>query len=249
MAPEAAKLGIIILAAGKGKRMQSDKPKVLHEIMGKPMLQYVLEVGKRLCPDKIVVVTGYGAEQVHQAFAHEDQVEWVVQEPLLGTGHAVQFAKSHFEGFVGNILVLCGDVPAITSQTLEKLIESHIAAQTSIHLLTAELENPFGYGRIITDQSDHVVEIIEEKDANPDQKKVRLINTGMGIYEASFLLTSVFKLQSNNQQKEYYLTDLVAMAAKEGFKVGHQKTDNVTETSGVNDLEALKRLEDLMKKR
>lgn len=243
------KLGIVILAAGKGKRMHSDVPKVLHEVSGKSMLSHVVDTSRSLSPDKIVPVVGFKADLVKEAFQGQSDLFWAIQEPMLGTGHAVQFTKRYFDGFEGNILVLYGDVPAITSHTLNELIDEHLQSRKAVTLLTALLQDPYGYGRIIKDEHDHIIEIVEEKDASEDQRKIQLVNTGIGIYDAKFLMEAVFQLQDNNKQKEYYLTDVILMAAEKGLHVGSVVAKDARETFGVNSPEGLNLLEDIMKNR
>ena len=206
-------LNIVILAAGKGKRMHSDKPKVLHTLAGRPLLQHVLDTAVELVPGKICVVYGHGGEAVPQAMAQYD-ARFVLQEPQLGTGHAVQQALPQLDDD-GLTLVLYGDVPLIQAATLEKMLTQPDA----LTLLTLHLANAAGYGRIVRDTAGEVTCIVEEKDASVEQRAIREINTGIVAAPTHLLRTWLAQLKNNNAQGEYYLTDIVAMAVAQGVKV------------------------------
>jgi bifunctional UDP-N-acetylglucosamine pyrophosphorylase/glucosamine-1-phosphate N-acetyltransferase len=197
-------LNIVILAAGKGTRMFSDKPKVLHLLAGRPLLQHVLDTSVQLAPGNICVVYGHGGETVPQAMAQYD-ARFVLQEPQLGTGHAVQQTLPHLSG-EGMTLVLYGDVPLIQAATLRQMV----AHTTGLTLLTICLPDPSGYGRIVRDNTGRVVRIVEEKDARNKEKAVREINTGIYLVSSPLLFSLTERFRPENAQREYYLTDIVA---------------------------------------
>jgi bifunctional UDP-N-acetylglucosamine pyrophosphorylase / glucosamine-1-phosphate N-acetyltransferase len=224
-------LHVVILAAGKGSRMKSAFPKVLHPLAGKPMLQRVLDTAKELNPKGIHVVIGHEAEQVKAAFQHED-ITWVEQLEQLGTGHAVAQAAPNIPNSA-TVLILYGDVPLIRSMSLSRLID--LVDDVTLGLLTIELDDPSGYGRIIRNAADEVVAIIEQKDANPEQLAVTEVNTGIMCAMGSNLNRWLPLLSNSNAQGEYYLTDLVALAVQEGKEVEAEQPDSIEEVQGVND--------------
>jgi len=230
-------VNIVILAAGPGKRMHSSTPKVLHRLAGRALLARVFDTAKQLSPKVICVVHGHGGERVRQA-VEEDGVVWVMQEPQLGTGHAVMQAGPYLDERWPT-LVLYGDVPLIRAETLRHLVE---ATGTGLGLLTATLESPSGYGRILRNGK-KVVGIVEEKDANARQRALREINTGIVVAPTKKLKSWLAKLQNNNAQKEYYLTDIVALATKERVPVTAIQADAAWETLGVNSRAQLAELE------
>ena len=230
-------MNIVILAAGPGKRMHSSTPKVLHRLAGRALLARVFDTAKQLSPKVICVVHGHGGERVRQA-VEEDGVVWVMQEPQLGTGHAVMQAAPHLDERWPT-LVLYGDVPLIRAETLRHLVE---ATGTGLGLLTATLESPSGYGRILRNGK-KVVGIVEEKDANARQRALREINTGIVVAPTKKLKSWLAKLQNDNAQKEYYLTDIVALATKERVPVTAIQADAAWETLGVNSRAQLAELE------
>ena len=230
-------MNIVILAAGPGKRMHSSTPKVLHRLAGRAMLTYVFDTAKQLSPEVICVVYGHGGERVRQA-VDEDDVVWVMQEPQLGTGHAVMQAAPHLDERWPT-LVLYGDVPLIRAETLKRLVQ---ATGKGLGLLTATLDGPSGYGRILRNGK-KVVGIVEEKDANSRQRALREINTGIVVAPTKKLKSWLAKLQNNNAQKEYYLTDIVALATKERVPVTAIQADTAWEALGVNSRAQLAELE------
>jgi bifunctional UDP-N-acetylglucosamine pyrophosphorylase/glucosamine-1-phosphate N-acetyltransferase len=230
-------LNIVILAAGKGTRMHSDQPKVLHSLAGRPLLQHVLDTAAQLAPGKICVVYGYGGETVPQAMA-QHKVCFVLQEPQLGTGHAVQQALPQLQDH-GMTMVLYGDVPLIQHTTLRKMLFT----QDKLNLLTICLDNPTGYGRIVRDGVGNVSCIVEEKDATPEQRAIREVNTGILAAPTLLLRNWLAKLQNNNSQREYYLTDIVAMAVAQGVSVYTAQAAHPWEVQGVNSKIQLAELE------
>jgi bifunctional UDP-N-acetylglucosamine pyrophosphorylase/glucosamine-1-phosphate N-acetyltransferase len=230
-------VNIVILAAGPGKRMHSDTPKVLHRLAGRALLAHVLDTAKRLSPKVTCVVYGHGGEVVRKALG-ENEAHWVMQEPQLGTGHAVMQAAPHLDERWPT-LILYGDVPLIRAATLKRLIE---ASGKGLGLLTATLDNPAGYGRILR-KGKTVVGIVEDRDANSKQRALREINTGILVAPTKKLKSWLGKLQNHNAQKEYYLTDVVALAAKERVPVSAIQADAAWETLGVNSRAQLAEVE------
>ncbi len=234
-----SKLNIVILAAGLGKRMHSALPKVLHPLAGKPLLGHVLDTVRSLSPHRICVVYGHGGEAVPQAIGDERLI-WVQQMPQLGTGHAFMQALPHLNN-TGMTLVLYGDVPLTTIETLRRLIA--MAGSKGFALLTVELADPAGYGRIVRNEVGGIVAIVEEKDASKSQRQIREINTGIMVIPNQYLHGWLHKLENKNAQKEYYLTDIVAMAVKDGVKVEAVQPAHAWETIGVNSKTQLAALE------
>lgn len=224
------KVSVVILAAGKGTRMRSEQAKVLHEIAGKPMLQHVIETAQKLGNPEIVVVYGHGGEQVKDRLAHL-KVTWVEQKEQLGTGHAVDQALPQL-GKDSQVLVLYGDVPLIQIDTLHALAE---AAHDGVALLTAFLEDPRGYGRIVRDEHDSVKRIVEQKDASAAELEINEINTGFLCTSAGKLGKWLSRVGNNNSQGEYYLTDIVGLAVEDGVSVHAIHPVTPEETMGVND--------------
>jgi bifunctional UDP-N-acetylglucosamine pyrophosphorylase/glucosamine-1-phosphate N-acetyltransferase len=235
-----SKLNIVILAAGLGKRMHSALPKVLHPLAGKPLLGHVLDTAHSLSPQRICVVYGHGGETVPQAIGDES-LTWVQQTPQLGTGHALMQALPHLSS-TGMTLVLYGDVPLTTIETLSRLIET--AGSKDFALLTVELADPAGYGRIVrNEKTGGITAIVEEKDASKVQRQIREINTGIMVIPNQYLHGWLHKLENKNAQKEYYLTDIVAMAVKDGVKVEAAQPAYDWETIGINSKTQLAALE------
>ncbi len=235
---------VLILAAGKGTRMESDMPKVLHKINGRPMLDYVLENADKLGADRKIVVIGHKGEMVKEFIA--GRAETVVQEPQMGTGHAVMCAESKIEGSEGTILMVYGDVPMLKALTLSSLIEAHEEQNNSGTILTAFLDDATGYGRIIRDDRGNVEGIVEHKDANNEQRKIKEFNTGICCFNIRDLFIILKEITNNNSQKEYYITDAFGLMKKRGWKIGTSTADDPSETEGINTLEQLKRAERIM---
>jgi bifunctional UDP-N-acetylglucosamine pyrophosphorylase/glucosamine-1-phosphate N-acetyltransferase len=231
-------LEIIVLAAGQGKRMHSQLPKILHPLAGRPLLAHVLTAARALEPRKLVVVHGHGAEQVRAAFA-DAPVEWVLQAEQLGTGHAVQQAMARISP-AADVLILYADVPLIRPSTLKQLVE---ASRDGIAVMTAELEDATGYGRIVRKGPDHVARIVEHKDASREELAIREINAGFMASGAQRLSGWLAKLTNRNAQKEYYLTDVVTLAVAEGLPVRAVKVEDAWEAAGVNSKRDLADLE------
>lgn len=232
-------LSIVILAAGKGKRMRSALPKVLHNLAGLTLLERVVQTAQSLNPNEIFVVFGNGGERVCRDMAHL-KVKWVEQKEALGTGHALLQVLPFLQDDT-QVLVLYGDVPLISKDTLEKLLKN--TPKNALGLIVAEFPDPTGFGRIVRNEMGNIIEIVEHKDATEQQLKIREINTGIMTTSAQHLKTWLPKLSNNNNQKEYYLTDIVSMAVNDGYSVGGVLVDRIEEVRGVNNLYELANLE------
>lgn len=232
-------INTIILAAGQGTRMRSDKPKILHKIAAKPLLEHVYNTSIQLPDNTITIVYGHGAEQVLRELDYL-QANWVEQAQQLGTGHAVQQAQGHI-GDGDRVLILYGDVPLLSLATLQRLMA--VSAENTLGLLTVNLDNPTGYGRIIRDAADRVIQIVEEKDTSDLQKQIKEVNTGILTANGKRLKKWLARLGNNNAQREYYLTDVIAMAVEDGFTVATVQPDNADEVLGVNNKQQLSHLE------
>jgi len=231
-------LAVVILAAGQGTRMRSSKPKVLHELAGRPLLQHVIDVAQALDPKEIVVVIGHGAEQVRQAIS-ANNIRWVVQEEQLGTGHAVKIALPKVDS--DNVLVLYGDVPLIRSKTLQPVIQG--LEGRAINLLTVDLEDPTGYGRIVRNTIGEVEKIVEHRDASDEILQLKEGNTGILCASRLDLAGYLAEVGSNNSQGELYLTDCIELCIAAQGQVRGIKAEDVWQVSGVNDKPQLNKLE------
>lgn len=233
-------LQVVVLAAGQGKRMYSKLPKVLHRIAGKPLLSHVLDTARGLSPDQLVVIYGHGGDQVMQAFAGQNDITWAHQAEQLGTGHAVRQAMPHIQG--GVTLILYGDVPLTKKETLERLL-SATAHCTAVGLLTDYLPEPAGYGRIVRDANHAVCSIVEHKDASEAERAINEINTGMMAVPTARLEDWLNELRNDNVQGEYYLTDIIALAVRDGLAVNAVQPDAHWEAEGINNKVQLAQLE------
>jgi bifunctional UDP-N-acetylglucosamine pyrophosphorylase/glucosamine-1-phosphate N-acetyltransferase len=231
-------LGVVVLAAGQGTRMKSNLPKVLHPLGGRPLFLHVLRTAKRLNPRPVAIVIGHGAEAVRSAYAGND-VAWILQEQQRGTGHAVLCAKEAFKGFKGEVIILSGDVPFIREQTLHMLVAHHRSRNAAVTLLTAFLDEPRGYGRILRDDHGNVTGIVEEKDATLGERGIREVNAGVYVVSAPFAFAALSEVKNHNQQGEYYLPDIVAIGLAQGADVETVRVDDVREMLGVNTREEL----------
>lgn len=232
-------LSIVILAAGKGRRMRTGLPKVLHHLAGATLLERVVNTSLKLNPDVVYVVYGNGGERVRKEMAHLP-VQWIEQKEILGTGHAVSQALPFLKGDE-QILVLYGDVPLICAETLKLLLEK--TPKNALGLVIAEFDNPAGFGRIIRNDMGNIIDIIEHKDASSHQLKIKEINTGILTTSAQHLKEWLPELKNHNTQKEYYLTDIVSMAVRDGYSVGGVMAACQEEVRGINDLSELAALE------
>ena len=239
-------VAVVILAAGQGTRMKSNKAKVLHEIAGRPMILYVVEAARKIAGDNVIVVIGHQAQKVRDVISESARVHFAYQKEQLGTGHAVQCAVPGLPEGCDEVVILCGDVPLIRVETITDLVEDHISAARDVSLLAVELENPYGYGRVLADDQRQVFEIIEESDATAAQKQIKLINAGIYCIRKTFLLQALPRLRSNNAQNELYLTDIVGIGRSENKKIGVVIGSDASEVIGVNTIQELQRVETIL---
>lgn len=239
-------IAVIVLAAGEGTRMKSTTPKVLHAIGGRPMLHYVVEAARALEPKKTVVVVGHRAKEVMSAV---EGVEFALQEEQLGTGHAVMASRPMLSGFGGSLVVLSGDTPLIRPETLSGLIDTHHAAGAAASILTARLDDPTGYGRIVRAADGSVAAIVEEKDATEEQKKIDETNSGIYCFDAHKLFAALERVDTDNEQKEYYLTDVIRILREQGATVAARTAGDPDEIAGVNSRVQLAQADKVMRRR
>ena len=227
-------IATVILAAGKGTRMKSDLVKVLHPILGLPMLSYPIELSsKGIKSEKTIVVVGYQADKIKERFK-DPQIQFAVQKEQQGTGHAVLQAIPFLKTFTGTVLILCGDVPLVKADTLHSSIEAFWKSDSILSVLTTVVEDPFGYGRIVRSSEGWIKKIVEEKDSTKEEKSIREINTGIYCVKASFLIDGLSKIEKNNAQGEYYLTELVEIAEKKGLRCSAYIVADPVEVMGIN---------------
>lgn len=238
-------LAIVVMAAGKGTRMKSDLAKVLHLLNRRPMLHYVLDVAFQLNPEKVVVVVGHQAEAV-KAATQGYRVEYALQEPQLGTGHAVMQAEPMLAGFEGDVVVLSGDAPLAKAETLALLLTTHREKRAVATVLTATLDDPTGYGRVIRDAQGDVRKMVEHKDASPDERAVKEINSGVYAFEKRKLFDALRRITNDNAQREYYLPDVFNVFLAQGERVAAVSAPNFDELRGVNTPEQLREAEAIL---
>ena len=237
----------VILAAGKGTRMKSNKSKLVHKIYGKELVKRVVETAKKAEIEDVIAVVGYKKEQVQEVLG--DTVKYAIQEEMLGTGHAVLQAENYLKNKNGKVVVLNGDAPIIRPETIKNLIQKSIDNKEYATLVTAIYDNPTGYGRIIRDIGGSVQEIVEEKDASEEQKQIQEINAGIYCFDIQELLKALKELKPDNAQGELYLTDIVKIMNKKGLKTGAITVKDNTEILGVNDRIQLEMLTKVLQKR
>jgi UDP-N-acetylglucosamine diphosphorylase/glucosamine-1-phosphate N-acetyltransferase len=240
-------LAVIILAAGKGSRMQTSLAKVLIPIAEKPILDYVLNIAEKLHPARTIVVVGHQADQVQEAFSKRD-LKFVLQEEQLGTGHAAQQAEQALCDFKGTVLVLCGDMPLIKTETLERLLLKHKEVSAKCSVLTLKSMEKHDFGRIIRDVDGAILKIVEHRDASAQEKIVDEFNSGVYCFDKILFFKALFYLGDDNVQKEYYLTDTLEYAMKNGYPVASVQIEDTDEIFGINSPEDLKRAEKLLEK-
>jgi len=224
----------ILLAAGVSSRMNTQLPKVLHEVTGRPMLAYVLDACRSVGVDRIYVVVGFGADQVKERFTDYPDIVWVHQAEQLGTAHAVLCCREHLQDFAGETLILCGDGPLIRTDTLKTLLEKHEAEHSAATLATAVLEDPTGYGRIVRDAYGNIQGIVEDSDCSPAQRAIKEVNPSYYLFNNQTLLEALAKIKPDNVKKEYYLTDALALIIASGHKVVAITAVRPEEAVGVN---------------
>ena len=228
---------IIILAAGKGTRMNSDMPKVIHKINDKPMINKVIETARSLAPKDIIAIVGFKKDEVINTI-NDKNIIYVEQKEQKGTGHAIIQCLSHIQNFSGDVLILSGDVPLITSETLKDFYDFHSKTKAQASLISANIEDPTGYGRVIKNKKNKLSYIVEHKDASNDEKEINEINSGIYIFNSKTLSDNLLKLTNENAQNEYYLTQVFDFMDKDSTYV--KNINNLNEIMGINTLEELK---------
>lgn len=237
---------VVILAAGKGTRMKSEKAKVLHQISHRPMIMYVVETAVQISGKNVVVVVGNQAKKVQEVVSQSADVTFAFQEEQKGTGHAVLTALPVLPDHCQNIVILSGDVPLIRAATIKQLIAIHVEQQNEITILGVKLNEPFGYGRIVINKSGEVEKIVEQTDTSEAERDINIVNSGMYCVKKNFLENSLIQITSNNVQNEIYLTDIVGIASLQNKKTGLMICHDQTEVMGVNTREDLQNIEALL---
>lgn len=241
----------VILAAGEGTRMKSDLAKVLHEINGRTMIEHVLNALSEVSPSKTIIVVGHQAEAVKERLSGDDikyeGLDFALQSERLGTGHAVMQAGPALEGFEGTIMVLTGDTPLLSGSTLAEFLRFHREMGVSATVMSAVLDDASGYGRIVRDDNDDLLEIVEHKDATEKQRLLGEFNSGMFCFESDILFPALDRVDRGNVQGEYYLTDIMGILRGDGLRVAVFRIDNSDEVMGINDREQLALAERMMK--
>jgi bifunctional UDP-N-acetylglucosamine pyrophosphorylase/glucosamine-1-phosphate N-acetyltransferase len=241
-------LALVIMAAGKGRRMRSRRPKVLHSLCGQPLIRHSIAMGRELGAKRIVIVAGHGIEAVREALAG-DGVEIVEQSEQLGTAHAALQAGAALTDHEGPVLVMNGDHPLYRASTLQLLIDAYAPTDVDLAILVTEMPDPTGYGRVVRDADGRVERIVEERDAEGEMREIREVNLGAYLADGAYLLEALRKIGNDNAQGEYYLTDLVEIARRTGGAVGTASTPDHLETMGINDRAQLAEAERLMRRR
>ncbi|MCE1165637.1 MAG: NTP transferase domain-containing protein [Bacteroidetes bacterium] len=246
------KLSTVIMAAGKGKRMKNpNKSKVMFELCGKPMIEYVINLSLRIDSELIIPIVGHQKQSVIDFLSSRfndniDRIKFAHQDEQLGTGHAIMQTKEILNGFDGDVLILSGDVPLLRYETVMKFIKYHTDNEFRASLLSAIFDDPFGYGRVIRDANGTFIDIVEEKDATDEQKKIKEINSGIYIVDNKILFEALTTLKTDNAQGEYYLTDIFKYFRNKKIKIGAVPVDNNVEITGVNTIDQLTELEKLI---
>lgn len=235
-------IAVLVMAAGKGTRMNSDLPKVLHHINGKPLIEHVLDAARELKPDQLIVIIGHGREDVMKALAGEN-IQFAVQEPQLGTGHAVMQAQPLLNNFKGEIVILSGDVPLLRAATLQRLLAEHRSQNADVTVLSTTAPDPEGYGRIIRDEQGKFIKIVEDREADTSEKLVNEINSGIYCFESRMLFSSLAQLKPDNAKSEYYLTDIVQILNASGGLVQAVDIADFWEVCGINTIAELRAAE------
>lgn len=241
-------IAVIILAAGLGTRMKSSKAKVLHEVFGRPMIMYVVKTAIKIAGNNVILVIGHQAEKVRKIVLEENEVFFSIQGKQLGTGHAVSCALPNLPDNIEDVIILCGDVPLLTFDTVKKFLDDHLKARRDISVLGVKIDKPKGYGRILFDKNKHVCKIVEEADASEEEKFVKTINSGVYCVRKKVLFDVLNKIKSDNIQGEIYLTDIIEIGYREEKNVGSMIVADYEEFIGVNSLDDLKKIEAIMQK-
>lgn len=239
----------VILAAGKGTRMKSDLAKVMHKLGERPMIVWPVAAARAAGAGRIAVVVGHQADAVREFFAGASDLAFAIQAEQLGTGHAVACAREQLTGFSGNVLILCGDVPLIRPETIKAMLDAHNRREATVTVLTTHLANPFGYGRVLKREANRIVRIVEEKDATPQEREIDEINSGIYCVDAGFLFDAVSRLRNDNAQGEYYLTDIITLAAEQNRSCFAFSVADSEEVMGINDRVQLANAAAVLRKR
>ncbi len=243
------KIAVIILAAGMGTRMKSSVAKVMHKILGKPMIIYVVETAKKVVKNNIILVVGNQADDVRKVVSANGELIYAEQKKQLGTGHAVLCALPYLPDYIEDVVVLCGDVPLLSADTIIRLMEKHVKSKHDITILAVKLDNPAGYGRVLFDENLNVSSIVEDADATDEQKKIKAINTGIYCIKKDLLLNFLCEIKSNNAQEELYLTDIVEIGYREKKNIGVLVSRDCEEVIGVNTPVDLLKVEKIMREK
>ena len=241
-------VGVVILAAGKGTRMKSDMAKVLHKVAAKSMVVHVIECAKKIVWDNVIVVVGHQAQTVKDEVGKHFKVDFAVQEQLLGTGDAVKTAIPDLKSGIKDVLVLCGDVPLIQENTLLNMLNQHKENQAKVSVLAVDVDDPAGYGRIVLDDHNQMLCIKEEADASVAEKEIKKINTGIYCFDKKLLVSVIDEIKPDNNQAEYYLTDVIEIAQKRHEKILVVTMDDPNQVIGVNTLDELEKAGRLIQK-
>jgi len=242
-------IAVVILAAGLGSRMKSRKAKVLHELLGRSMILYVVDTARCVAGDNVILVVGHQADEVRKFVSARHNVTYAHQEEQLGTGHAVLTALPYIPASARQVVILYGDVPLLLPQTIFHLMDEHVKAQHHITILGVKLDIPTGYGRLLTGENGRVLRIVEEADATDRQKQIKAVNPGIYCIERDILKETLCRVTPQNVQGELYLTDIVEIGNNAGLNIGVVFTGDSAEIIGVNTLQDLERAERLMRKR
>ncbi len=242
------KVATIVLAAGIGKRMKSNLVKVLHQIAGRPMILYTVDLARRITEKGIIVVLGHQTEKIKEVLTGED-LKFAIQKKPLGTGDAVKEALRLIEGYSGTVLVLNGDTPLLREETLNRLLQTHQKGKAKVTILTAELDNPTGYGRVLRGRRNKILKIVEEKDLKKNEKDIREINSGTYAFDSKFLFEAIKGINRNNVQREYYLTDTIEIATRKSIKVSSVPAEDHEEVLGINTRINLAKAESIARRR
>ncbi len=239
----------IILAAGQGRRMESDLPKVLHKVQGKPLVEHVIDAARRAGVDRCVIVVGFEAERVRQELSPIPNLEFALQADQLGTGHAVMMCRDFLAQEDGPVMILAGDTPLLRGESLKALLDEWEATQAACVVGTADTENNFGLGRIVRDDQGTFLRIVEQRDASPEEQQITEINTGCFVFRRTALLQALDQITSDNSQGEYYLTDCVEILRRQGETVIAARKLDIEEARGVNTKQQLAEVDRLLQTR
>jgi UDP-N-acetylglucosamine diphosphorylase/glucosamine-1-phosphate N-acetyltransferase len=242
------RLSVVIMAAGKGTRMNSDLPKVLHSLNHRPMIAYVVDAARSLKPSNLIAVIGYQKDKVMESIGAED-ITFAFQDDPQGTGHAALQTEHALDGFEGDIMILSGDVPLLTTEVLKDYLNHHRKSGVWLTLLTAEVDDPTGYGRIVRDETGLVTAIVEHKDADEETRKIKEYNSGIYLVQHDELFDRLHRIDNDNAKGEYYITDIVKIALEDGCRISAHKIDDANLVKGINTASELTEAELVLKKR